>query len=133
MSEARAVSDAVKQQFVDELTDLLDTIGAANAAVVSTVDGLPVVHVARSEISADNIAAMSASMLSLGDALGGSSRHKQGDHVLSQSETGTIVVIHAGPTLILTTIGKPGVNVGTVLVHSKYSAGRLAGLHGDNA
>jgi len=104
------------------LIELVSRFDMVDAAVVSSQDGLHVASTSQSlEIEADAIAAMSASLLSLADALAGQAGKPMVDNVISEAESSTLVILHAGE-LVLTVIGKTGVNIGMVLTAARQTA-----------
>jgi len=106
------------------LQDLINQSDAIDTALLASPDGLMLTGTGIDD-ELDVMAAMSASLISLADAL--SSRAEDGfcDKVLSESEDGTLVVLHAGD-LILTVLGKARANMGLVLSASRSAAKKIA-------
>ncbi len=99
-----------------------------DGAVLATADGLLIANAAHSQsIEADAIAAMSASMLSLADALAGQAGRAYADNLISEAESSTLVVLHAGE-LILTVVGQSNVNIGMILSATRRTAEKIAAL-----
>jgi len=114
--------------YQDKLDRFVHDFDLAAGAVLATPDGLLVANAARSEeIEADAIAAMSASMLSLADALAGQAGRAYADNIISEAESSTLVVMHAGK-LILTVVGNPHVNIGMILTATRRTADSVAKL-----
>jgi len=91
-------------------------------AVLASSDGLLVAHAVRIRgIEVDSVAAMSASMLSLADAMAGQAGNAHADKLISESESSTLVVLHAG-LLILTVVGRPNVNTGLIFTAARRTA-----------
>lgn len=115
------------------LAELVDQ-GAVDAAILCTVDGLPITHAARSEIPADASSAMSASMLALGDglagAVGGDDKCRQ---VVIESAQRTIGLIHAGENMVLGVVGRSGINLGMVLSQARRAAERIVEIVASSA
>jgi len=108
-----------KQACKQELEHLLSRETNLNAALLCSVDGLPVACAANVEIEADAISAMCSSMLSLGDALA-----VQGDddtciQVVTQSRNQTIALIHAGDEMLLALMGSRQLKLGMLLGHAR--------------
>lgn len=113
------------QQALDTFIADFDQVAGA---VLATQDGLLVANAVRSRgIEVDSIAAMSASMLSLADAMAGQAGSDCADKLISESESSTLVVLHAG-SLILTVMGRPNVNVGMVYSAARKTAQVVAAL-----
>lgn len=105
-----------------ELRSLMTHFDMISGAVLSSQDGLLVTGVADEEnIEIDAVAAMSSSLLSLADALAGQAGKELVDNVISQAESSTLVILHAGG-LILTVIGRAEINVGLVLTAARKTA-----------
>ncbi len=133
-----AISEQGKLKANQALETLVRDFDCVVAAILASPDGLLVAHHSLDhEIEADAVAAMSASIISLGDALTAQATHDE-NHVsktvLSETEHISIVTLYAGP-LILTTIGKAHANMGTVLSRTRHTAEEIAGIidtdHGD--
>jgi len=97
-------------------------------AVLASADGLLVAHAVRIRgIEVDSVAAMSASMLSLADAMAGQAGNACADKLISEAESSTLVVLHAGP-LILTVVGRSKVNTGLIFTAARRTAQSVAAL-----
>ena len=105
------------------LETLVHDSNAIVASVLSSPDGLLLAHACdeQFELEADAVAAMSASIISLTDALAGQAGQAMSDKVISDSQDSSLVILHAG-SLILTIIGTPDANMGMVLTSSKRVA-----------
>lgn len=124
MSEMENSIDAAAYQRA--LERFLDSFELAEGAVLATEDGLHVASATHSKaIEADAIAAMSASMLSLADALAGQAGRAYADNLISEAESSTLVVLHAGE-LILTVVGRSHVNIGMILSAARKTAEAIA-------
>ncbi len=126
-----AISEQGKQKAKEELNTLVRDFDCVVAAVLASPDGLLVAHCSLdNEIEADAVAAMSASIISLGDALTAQATHDE-NHVsktvLSETDHISIVTLYAGP-MILTAIGKAHANMGTVLSRTRHVAGEIANI-----
>ncbi len=109
-----------------ELTRLLQELPSIEGAVLSSADGLMVASEAKGDqLESETIAAMSASMISLADTLAGQAGRPEVDNIISESESSTLVVLHAGD-LILTVIGAANTQIGLVLAAAKKAA---KGIH----
>ncbi len=105
-----------------ELTTLMDELTSLEGAVLSSADGLVVAFADKNGgLHVETVAAMSSSMISLADALAGQAGRPEVENIISEAESSTLVVLHAGD-LILTVIGKPETNIGLVLNAAKRAA-----------
>ncbi len=108
-----------KQACKQELEQLVAREANLDAALLCSVDGLPVAFAANRELESDAVSAMCSSMLSLGDALA-----VQGDddgciQVVTQSKNQTIALIHAGDEMLLALIGSRQLKLGMLLGHAR--------------
>jgi len=116
------------QRCKKTLTALIKKFDLVDASVLSSQDGLLVAGESRNtEMEMDAIAAMSASLLSLADALAGQAGKPMVDNVISEAESSTLVILHAGD-LILTVIGETGINIGLVLSAARKAAKEIGEL-----
>ncbi len=107
------------QKRLDQLVKDSDAI---IASVLSSPDGLLLAQASSNfELEADSVAAMSASVISLTDALAGQAGQAMSDKVISDSKDSSLVILHAG-SLILTVIGRADANMGMVLSSSQRVA-----------
>lgn len=105
-----------------ELTKLLLELPSLEGAVLSSADGLMVACEDKTgQLEGETIAAMSSSIISLADTLAGQAGRPEVKNIISEAESSTLVVLHAGD-LILTVIGKPEVQIGLVLAAAKKAA-----------
>ncbi|MFC1545906.1 roadblock/LC7 domain-containing protein [Pseudomonadota bacterium] len=122
------VKESEIQHCITTLASFIKKFDMVAAAVVSSQDGL---HVASQThdpaMETDAIAAMSASLLSLADALAGQAGKPMVDNVISEAESSTLVILHAGE-LILTVIGKTGINIGLILSSARKAAKEIGNM-----
>jgi predicted regulator of Ras-like GTPase activity (Roadblock/LC7/MglB family) len=111
------------------LERLLGTSPEFIAAFIATIDGRLMLDRCRREIAGRRVASMASSLLALSEALGGELSMKPSSHVTVSAEAGTIVLLRVGDPrniLTLTTVARPGVNLGTLLASSRRAAAELA-------
>jgi len=111
--------DKYKKACRDELEQLVAREKHLNAALLCSVDGLPVAYAASVEIEADAIAAMCSSMLSLGDALAIQGGDEDCIQVVTQSRGHTVALIHAGNEMLLALMGSSDLKLGMLLGHAR--------------
>lgn len=131
-----AISDHAKHQAEQILRDLVHDFDCVVASILASPDGLLMAACTKDdEIEVDAVAAMSSSIISLGDALTAQATHDE-DHlsktVLSETDSITIATMYAG-SLILTSIGHEGANMGTVLSRSRNTAEAIATIIKEDA
>ncbi|PIP02106.1 MAG: hypothetical protein COW18_07740 [Zetaproteobacteria bacterium CG12_big_fil_rev_8_21_14_0_65_54_13] len=111
--------DKYKKACRDELEQLVARETHLNAALLCSVDGLPVAYAASVEVEADAIAAMCSSMLSLGDALAIQGGDDDCIQVVTQSRGHTVALIHAGNDMLLALMGSSELKLGMLLGHAR--------------
>jgi len=94
-----------KQACKRELEQLVAREPNLNAALLCSVDGLPIAFAANVTLETDAISAMCSSMLSLGDALAVQGDDDNCIQVVTQSRNQTIALIHAGDDMLLVLMG----------------------------
>lgn len=102
-----------------ELEHLVSREANLNAALLCTVDGLPVAFATNVNLETDAISAMCSSMLSLGDALAVQGDDDNCIQVVTQSRNQTIALIHAGNDMLLALMGSRQLKLGMLLGHAK--------------
>ncbi len=108
-----------KQACKQELEQLLSREANLNAALLCSVDGLPVACATNADIETDAISAMCSSMLSLGDALAVQGDDDSCIQVVTQSRNQTIALIHAGHDMLLVLMGSRQLKLGMLLGHAR--------------
>ncbi len=108
-----------KQACKQELENLVAREANLDAALLCSVDGLPVAYAANVELEADAISAMCSSMLSLGDALAVQGDDDNCIQVVTQSRNRTIALIHAGDDMLLALMGSRQLKLGMLLGHAR--------------
>jgi len=105
-----------------ETLELLINDGLIEAAILCTVDGLPIAHASHLDVPEDALSAMSASMLALADAVIGQVGSDGGcRQVVAESSGRTVAIVHAGENMALAVAGKPGTNLGMVISHANLT------------
>ncbi|MDQ6953943.1 MAG: roadblock/LC7 domain-containing protein [Mariprofundaceae bacterium] len=123
-----ALNDHEVKLCQKRLEQLVAESDAVIASVLSSPDGLLLAQASDGvEIEADSVAAMSASVISLTDALAGQAGQAMSDKVVSDSKDSSLVILHAG-TLILTVIGRANANMGLVFVSSQRVAKEIVSV-----
>jgi len=124
MHFSSAIGEQQRNECHQIITNMIAESDAIETAILSSPDGILLTGVG-SDNDLDVMAAMSASLLSLADALSSRSEEGRSDKVITESPDCSLVVLHAGK-LILTVIGKPDANIGMVLTSSRKVAAKIA-------
>ena len=111
---------------------LLETLiddGVIEAAILCTVDGLPITHASRFDVPEDAISAMFASMLALSDTVVGQVGGTLGcRQVVVESPERTIAIVHAGESMALSVTGNNGVNLGMIISHANAAVQKILNI-----
>jgi len=122
--ESEIIADDKKKECAVLLETLVAESSAIDTAVLASPDGLMLAGTGIDD-ELDVMAAMSASLISLADALSSRSEDGHCDKVMSESSDGSLIVLHAGG-LILTVLGQAQANMGLVLSVSRNTAEKIA-------
>jgi len=98
--------------------------GEAEAAVLATSDGLPIVHTVHPAETGDSVAAMAASLLAIADAMAqqfGAGAEKAREVVVGTPGR-TIALVHVGENMALAVAGRQGVRLGMLLSQARQAA-----------
>lgn len=114
-----------KQACKEELDYLVSHEDGLEAALLCSVDGLPVAYASDIDFEMDSLSAMCSSMLSLGDALAIQGGRDHCIQVVTQSENRTIALIHAGDEMLLVLVGGESLRLGMLLSHARTGVERI--------
>jgi predicted regulator of Ras-like GTPase activity (Roadblock/LC7/MglB family) len=117
--------DDYKKKCGHELDQLVSREAHLDAALLCSVDGLPIACASSKEIEADALSAMSSSMLSLGDALSIQWGDEGCIKVITQSENRTVALIHAGEEMLLVLMGSKALKLGMMLNHARKEVEKI--------
>lgn len=127
----------MNESYVPACRDALHTLidnGVVETAILCTVDGLPITYAANMEWQDDAIAAMSASMLALADAvIGTTSAEAHCRQVVLESTGRTVALIHAGENMVLAVAGGAGMNLGMVTSHARKAVETILSIVASSA
>jgi len=103
-------------------SDIIDTV------LLSSPDGILVAS-SGIDTELDVMAAMSASLISLADAISSRTEDGKCHKVFCESDDSLAVIIHAGEH-ILTVIGRPESNMGMILAQAKNTGKNILNITG---
>ncbi len=113
------MTNPYKEACRRELENLVSREPNLDAALLCSVDGLPVAFVSNIDLEIDAMSAMCSSMLSLGDALSIQGSDDSCIQVVTQSRSCTFALIHAGDELLLALMGNRSLKLGMLLGHAR--------------
>lgn len=112
-----------RSEFSRHLVSLLEDCEDIQGAVVATADGHAIAaHGRDGTLPSKQLAAMSSTLLGLGDSISDALRQGVCRNVLVENELGTILVLHAGEGMVLMSIAEGGAKLGMALSHSRKAA-----------
>jgi predicted regulator of Ras-like GTPase activity (Roadblock/LC7/MglB family) len=122
------MSKNMRKELETVLKDLETTAGDIEGSAVVRSDGLVIAFAMPRNTDESLVAAMSAALLNIGTRTSKELARGDLDKVIVSGNKGDVVLMGAGHESILSTITKPGSNLGLILVEMKKTSGRLASL-----
>lgn len=123
-----AVSGLLAQRIVAILDELCENGGDIMGCLVSRADGIALGHKLPDDFDVHRFAAMSSSLLALGDTFAKEASKGLINSVLVEGIEGNIYVVHAGPNLVLTIITQKNSNLGMTLAYARRAVERIGEL-----
>jgi uncharacterized protein len=118
----------VTKQLDSILSTLLLSTDDISGAIVSTVDGNAKAQKLADNMDENRFAAMSSALLALSDNLAAESSKGATENVLIEGNHGKILIMHAGPQLLLTVFTRQGANLGMSLAHARVATQQLSAV-----
>ncbi|HEX9076635.1 MAG TPA: roadblock/LC7 domain-containing protein [Anaerolineae bacterium] len=110
------------ERMVQRLRDLRGTLPDVQASAVVSSDGLIVASDLPSGVEDDNVSAMSAAMLSLGDRIAEELGRGSLDQVYIHGKEGYVVLMSAGEEAVLTVLARKEAKLGLILYDVRKAA-----------
>jgi uncharacterized protein len=110
------------------LNEFLDVSWEVEAAAVVSPDGLPMASALPPDVEEDRLAAMSASLLTLGERAAEGLDKGQLAQVLVEGEQGYVLLMSAGPDALLVAVMSREAKVGLVLFEMRQAAASIAAV-----
>jgi len=110
------------------LNEFLDVSWEVEAAAVVSPDGLPMASALPPDVEEDRLAAMSASLLTLGERAAEGLDKGQLAQVLVEGEQGYVLLMSAGPDALLVAVMSREAKVGLVLFEMRRAAASIAAV-----
>lgn len=129
--ESEVSSSALSWALRDSMAAILDDLMASGeclGASVSSIDGIAWAERLQPGFDKHRFAAMSSSLLAISDELASEQRCGPTRNMLIEGEAGKIVIMHAGPMLLLTVFSRETVTLGMVMAHARQAADKLAAM-----
>ncbi len=116
------------ERLAEALTALLDEAPEIEAAAVVSPDGLPMASILPPEIQEEQLAAMSAALLTLGERAATGLGKGGLDQVFIEGEDGFVVLMAAGDGAVLVVIAREDAKAGLVIYELRRAAEVVAGV-----
>ena len=113
-------------RLVRRLQELQMNTPDVEAAVIVSVDGLPMASTLPGGTEEDRVAAMSAAMLSLGERIASELRRGMLDEVYVKGERGYVVLRSAGEEAVLTVLARQQAKLGLLFLDMRRASDDLA-------
>ncbi len=110
------------------LNEFLDVSWEVEAAAVVSPDGLPMASALPPDVEEDRLAAMSASLLTLGERAAHNLNRGELAQVLVEGERGYVLLMAAGPNAVLVAVTSHDAKVGLVLFEMKKAVETIAAV-----
>ncbi|MFC1749223.1 roadblock/LC7 domain-containing protein [Pseudomonadota bacterium] len=122
------VSAAIQKKLSEVLDELMSKSTDFVGATVSSIDGLAWAEKISSGLDKHRFAAMSSSLLAISDELANEVEGGQTNNVLIEGVSGKVIIMHAGPLLLLTIFTTKNVTLGMALAHARIVAENIESI-----
>ncbi len=104
------------------LSELNGTSADIEASAILSTDGLIISSLLPSNVNEDHVAAMSASMLSLGERTSRELERGELEQVLIKGDLGYVIMTSAGPDAVLSVLAKSNARLGLIFLDIKRAS-----------
>ena len=123
------VSETIREKMSRVLNDLMADNSGFFGATISSIDGIAWAENIAPGFDKHRFAAMSSSLLAISDELAREVERGATNNVLIEGEEGKILIMHAGPILLLTIFTKKDLTLGMALAHAKTATAKIESMH----
>ena len=135
-----AVADKTDQKisrFLEEQYDaLFDAVPGLYGVLFATADGDPVSARVQEGMERDRLAAMSSSLVALGETMAKAAEQQQSEYAIVQNSDGYVVSLRIGKHLLLSAFARRDTNLGMLLSSCRSTAehvsAKIKPREGDN-
>lgn len=113
------ISAAIRQKLSGVLDELMSKSTDFIGATVSSIDGLAWAEKLAPNQDKHRFAAMSSSLLAIADELANEMEGGHTNNLTIEGASGKVIIMHAGPLLLLTIFTTKNVTLGMALAHAK--------------
>ncbi len=117
-----------EESLTNALSDLLDSSPDVEAAMLVSLDGLPMASALPETMEEDRVAAMSAAILGLGERASAELGRGELKQVFVEGKEGYVFLMSAGGKAVLTALARRGVKIGLVFYDMKHAAQNIANI-----
>ncbi|PTQ87895.1 roadblock/LC7 domain-containing protein [Agitococcus lubricus] len=126
-----SLSESSKALIHEVFHEMMDSCHGITGLLISTVDGHVVTSLFRANMQDTRLAAMTSSMLALGESLSKEANQNLCKYVIVQNSEGMIVTQRFGKSLVLTAIADQSTNLGMLHSVTRVGANKLAAFKKD--
>lgn len=124
------INDELRSAVESQLAILLGEQDSAYGALLSSIDGHHQANVMQKELHTSKLAAMTSSVIALGESLAKEAEQSLCQHVIVQNRDGYIVTQRLSHVLALTVFAKSTVSLGMLLASVRSAAEQLQQILG---
>ncbi|MHA1699234.1 MAG: roadblock/LC7 domain-containing protein [Promethearchaeota archaeon] len=119
-------------EHLEELTDILKNLTASipeiSSGAIVSVEGLPIASMTPDDVDETRFAAMTATMLSLGERAALEMSKGELEQVLIRGKDGYLIVMSAGPHAVLAVSATRDVKLGLIFLDCKRACEIIAAI-----
>ncbi|MHA1714494.1 MAG: roadblock/LC7 domain-containing protein [Promethearchaeota archaeon] len=119
-------------EHLEELTDILKNLTASipeiSSGAIVSVEGLPIASMTPDDVDETRFAAMTATMLSLGERAALEMSKGELEQVLIRGKDGYLIVMSAGPHAVLAVSATRDVKLGLIFLDCKRACEKIAAI-----
>jgi predicted regulator of Ras-like GTPase activity (Roadblock/LC7/MglB family) len=126
MADAQATDRRSLEILEAQYESLFDRIPGLYGVLFSTADGDPVSSRFQADMQRERLAAMSSSLVALGETMAKEAQQRACDYVIVQSTDGYVVSLRIGKRLLLTAFASKDTNLGMLLSSCQGTAENMS-------
>ena len=122
MAETKPDQKKISEFLSSQYEALFDTVPGLYGALFSTADGDPVSARLQEGMDRERLAAMSSSLVALGETMAKTAGQKESEYAIVQNSDGYVVSLRIGKHLLLSAFARKDTNIGMLLSSCRTTA-----------